>query len=232
MECRGQDGQSRETFWDRTTVQLETEEDVCAARSENSESSGCKEATVYAEWLCWHVRRKKQSEDKLIWGELKCQAMDIWHSPRGYIFISWNIKSYHAKKKYIYIYILVLKIIGEILNFKKEFQKFLHSWLLKSLYYDNGHFKAPRGIYNTMKNFSNFLLTVDPLEEGMATPCSILAWRIPWTEEPGGLGSIGSQRVGHDWSNLAAAAEELVFRKYRPQESFLEVRSRQTLVIS
>ena len=37
-----------------------------------------------------------------------------------------------------------------------------------------------------------------PLEEGMATHSSILAWRIPWTEEPGGLQSIGSQRVRHD----------------------------------
>ena len=40
----------------------------------------------------------------------------------------------------------------------------------------------------------------DPLEEGMATHSSILAWRIPWTEEPGGLQSTGSQRVGHDWA--------------------------------
>ena len=38
----------------------------------------------------------------------------------------------------------------------------------------------------------------DPLEEGMATHSSILAWRIPWTQEPGGLQSMGSQRVGHD----------------------------------
>ena len=38
----------------------------------------------------------------------------------------------------------------------------------------------------------------DPLEKGMATYSSILAWRIPWTEEPGGLQSMGSQRVGHD----------------------------------
>ena len=38
----------------------------------------------------------------------------------------------------------------------------------------------------------------DPLEEEMATHSSILAWRIPWTEEPGGLESIGLQRVGHD----------------------------------
>ena len=38
----------------------------------------------------------------------------------------------------------------------------------------------------------------DPLEKGMATHSSILAWRIPWTEEPGGLQSMGSQRLQHD----------------------------------
>ena len=38
----------------------------------------------------------------------------------------------------------------------------------------------------------------DPLEEGMASHFSILAWRIPWTEEPGGQESMGSQRVRHD----------------------------------
>ena len=41
----------------------------------------------------------------------------------------------------------------------------------------------------------------DPLEEGMATHSSILAWRISWTEEPGGLWAIGSQRVRQDCSN-------------------------------
>ena len=39
----------------------------------------------------------------------------------------------------------------------------------------------------------------DPLEKGMATHSSILAWRSPWTEEPGELQSMGSKRVGHDW---------------------------------
>ena len=38
----------------------------------------------------------------------------------------------------------------------------------------------------------------DPLEKRMATRSSILAWRIPWTEKPGGLQSMGSQRVGYD----------------------------------
>ena len=39
----------------------------------------------------------------------------------------------------------------------------------------------------------------DPLEKDMATHSNILAWRIPWTEEPGGLESMGSQKVRHDW---------------------------------
>ena len=43
----------------------------------------------------------------------------------------------------------------------------------------------------------------DPLEEEMITHSSFLAWRIPWTEEPGGLQSMGLQRVGHNRSNLA-----------------------------
>ena len=42
-----------------------------------------------------------------------------------------------------------------------------------------------------------FLGQESPLEKEMATHSSILAWRIPWTEEPGGLQSTGSQRVGH-----------------------------------
>ena len=46
----------------------------------------------------------------------------------------------------------------------------------------------------------------DPLEKGMATHCSIFAWRIPWREEPGGLQFVGSQRVGHDWATNTASA--------------------------
>ena len=43
----------------------------------------------------------------------------------------------------------------------------------------------------------------DPLEKGMAVHSSIVAWRIPWAEEPGRLQSIGSQKVRHDRSDLA-----------------------------
>ena len=48
-----------------------------------------------------------------------------------------------------------------------------------------------------------FLGGEDSLEEGMITHISILAWRIPWTEEPRGLQSTGLQRVGHFWNDLA-----------------------------
>ena len=46
----------------------------------------------------------------------------------------------------------------------------------------------------------------DLLEEGMVTHPRILAWRVPWTEEPGGPQCMESQRVGQDWSDLAHAA--------------------------
>ena len=49
------------------------------------------------------------------------------------------------------------------------------------------------------------------LEKEMATHSSVLAWRIPGTGEPGGLPSMGSHRVGHDWSDLAAAAPPSLF---------------------
>ena len=50
----------------------------------------------------------------------------------------------------------------------------------------------------TQKTWIQSLGWKDPLEKGMATHSSMLAWRIPWTEEPGGLQSMDSQRVRHD----------------------------------
>ena len=58
--------------------------------------------------------------------------------------------------------------------------------------------KKPPAMQETQETQVRSLGREDPLEEGMATPSSILAWRIPWTEEPGRLQSMGSQRVGHD----------------------------------
>ena len=48
----------------------------------------------------------------------------------------------------------------------------------------------------------------------MADHFSVLAWRIPWTEEPGRLQSMGSQTVGHDWSDLAGSRQHIVELDY------------------
>ena len=58
--------------------------------------------------------------------------------------------------------------------------------------------KNPPAVKETQDMLVHSLCREDSLEEGMATHSNILAWRIPWTEEPGGLQSIESQRVGHD----------------------------------
>ena len=62
----------------------------------------------------------------------------------------------------------------------------------------------------------------DPLEEGMSTHSSILVWRIPWTEEPGRLQSMGSQRVRRDWSDLAcmhACIQLLEWPKFKKKKN-------------
>ena len=55
-----------------------------------------------------------------------------------------------------------------------------------------------------------FTFHFQALEKEMATPSRVLAWRIPGMAEPGGLLSMGPHRIGHDWSNLAAAAAAMV----------------------
>ena len=63
--------------------------------------------------------------------------------------------------------------------------------------------KNPPLMQEMLETWVRFLGQDDPLEEGMATHPSILAWRIPWTQEPGGPQSMWKQRVGHDWSDWA-----------------------------
>ena len=72
---------------------------------------------------------------------------------------------------------------------------------------------AVHGVAESRTWLSNFTFTFHfhALEKEMATQSSVVAWRIPGTEEPGGLPSMGSHRVGHDWSDLAAAAAAAAF---------------------
>ena len=70
---------------------------------------------------------------------------------------------------------------------------------------------AVHGVAESQTRLSDFTFTFHfhALEKEMATHSSVLAWRIPGAGEPGGLPSVGSHRVGHDWSDLAAAAARL-----------------------
>ena len=74
---------------------------------------------------------------------------------------------------------------------------------------EGGAWKAAvHGVTEGLTRLSGFTFTFHfhALEKEMATHSSVLAWRIPGTAEPGGLPSVGSHRVGHDLSDLAAAA--------------------------
>ena len=54
----------------------------------------------------------------------------------------------------------------------------------------------------------------DPLEKGMRTHCSILTWRIPWTEEPGSLQPTGSQKAGHSWATKQAEGYQILHQSF------------------
>ena len=74
---------------------------------------------------------------------------------------------------------------------------------------------AVHGVAGGRTRLSNFTYTFHcrALEKEMATHSSVLAWRVPGTGEPGGPQSTGSHRVGHDWSDLAAAAARIILHE-------------------
>ena len=75
---------------------------------------------------------------------------------------------------------------------------------------DGGAWRAAvYGVTQSRTRLSDFTFTFhfNALEKEMATHSGVLAWRIPGKEEPGGLPSMGSHRVGHNWYDLAAAAD-------------------------
>ena len=87
---------------------------------------------------------------------------------------------------------------------------------------------AVHGVAKSRTWLSDFTFTFHfhALEKQMATHSSILAWRTPGTGEPGGLLSMGLHRVGHDWSDLAAAAksnEEGLMRILEPDLGQIKV---------
>jgi len=81
---------------------------------------------------------------------------------------------------------------------------------------DGGAWWAPvHGVAKIRARLSDFTFTFHfhALEKEMATHSSVLAWRIPGTEEPSGLPSMGSHRVGHNWGDLAAAETNNIIKQ-------------------
>ena len=103
---------------------------------------------------------------------------------------------------HLYIFLGVVSIHGEGNGTSLQ-----HSWLENPM--DGGDWwAAVHGVARSRTWLSDFTFTFHfhALEKEMATHSSVLAWRIPGTGEPGGLPSMWMHRVGHDWSDLAAAA--------------------------
>ena len=87
---------------------------------------------------------------------------------------------------------------------------------------------AVHGVTKSQIRLSDFTFPFHfhALEKEMATHSSVLAWRIPGTGEPGGLPSMGSHRVGHDWSDLAAVAAAYTCQ-YNPSSLLLDIYMRE-----
>jgi len=101
---------------------------------------------------------------------------------------------------YIYIYIYVYIFIGEGSGTPLQYS------CLENPMDGGAWWAAIRGVAKSRTRLSDFTFTFHfhALEKEMATHSNVLAWKIPGTGEPGGLPSMGSHRVGHDWSDLAA----------------------------
>ena len=82
-------------------------------------------------------------------------------------------------------------------------QRVGHDWATELKWTGGSVLKNPPAMRETQETQGWSLSREDPLEEGMVTHSSILAWRVPWTEEPSGLQPMGSQRDLHDWSGWA-----------------------------
>ena len=100
-----------------------------------------------------------------------------------------------------------LKVLSEIPNEKFQCNQ------LKGAYISNWDSLAAQMVKHLPTMWETRIWSLgweDPLEKELATHSSILAWKIPWTEEPGRLESMGSQRVGHDWvTSLSLSYKQL-----------------------
>ena len=112
---------------------------------------------------------------------------------------SKDLSSRDFKEKIIYV--ILVNILGEGNGTPLQYS------CLESPMDRGAWWAAVHGVTKSRTRLNDFTFTFHfhALEKEMATHSSVLAWRIPGTGEPGGLQSMGSHRVGHDWSHLAVA---------------------------
>ena len=103
---------------------------------------------------------------------------------------------------WIYFYIFIYRYVYIYICFY-TLTLYTYRYVFKLDFPGSSAGKNPPTMQQLQETWVQFLDGEDPLEEGTATLSSILAWRIPWTEEPGVTRSTGSQRVRHNWINLA-----------------------------
>ena len=131
-----------------------------------------------------------------------------WIFKISYSFYWRNIILFKSFYSYSQVFVFILSIFREKAG-EGNGTPLQYSCLENPM--DRGAWKAAvHGVAEDPAWLSNFTFTFHfhALEKEMATHSSVLAWRIPGMGEPGGLLPMGSHRVGHDWSDLAAAAEK------------------------
>ena len=139
-----------------------------------------KEMTTHSSVLAWRIPWTEESGRLQSMGLQKSQA---WLSDQH----TQLFPGRSGVKTQVVFHLLVLSLLPYV-TFPVLFQ------ILDCFY-----FKSIRKVDNINTNCIG-VNGRNPLEKGMATHSSILAWRIPWTEKPGGLQSVRSQREGHDWA--------------------------------
>ena len=144
---------------------------------------------------------------------LRLQEMNctVWGCISYLFSVSFNLLSFFFKKYCCFPYVLNSYLIPLQVLFRESNGNPLRYSCLENPMGRGAWWAAVHEVVKSQTWLSDFTFTFHfhALEKAMATHSSVLAWRIPGTVEPGGLPSMGSHRVGHDWSDLAATAGTL-----------------------
>ena len=126
-----------------------------------------------------------------------------------------SMRSQRVRHDWVHTHTLRLKPINS--NFQQGAHLLNHYHCLNREMFAAFYFRLWNSMAQRVKHLSTMWKTQvrslgqkDPLEKGMAIHSSTITWRIPWTEEPGRLQSIGSQRVGHDWATSLTSLTQLI----------------------